>query len=78
MDDDLEQADAVAFVLAHLRGQEQTIEEMLDMHEVRDLFAAVTGLLLLLLTQAGVTSSMLEETLTDWQGRHREMWARWT
>jgi hypothetical protein len=72
VDDDLDQADAVAFLLAHLRGDEQLIEQMLGMHEVRNLFAAVTGLLVMLLAHAGVDGDTLEQTLTDWQQRRRE------
>jgi hypothetical protein len=72
MDDDLEQADAVAFVLAHVRGDEQAIEAMLGMHEVRNLFAATTGLLVRLLDDlGGVDAAALEATLADWQERRR-------
>lgn len=72
MDDDLEQADAVAFVLAHVRHDEEAIEAMLGMHEVRNLFAAVTGLLMRLLAEAGMDADAVEATLADWQERHRE------
>ena len=71
MDDDLEQANAVAFVLAHVRGDEQAIETMLAMHEVRNLFAAVTGLLMRLLAEADVDAATVEAALTDWQERRR-------
>jgi hypothetical protein len=69
MDDDLEQADAVAFVLAHLRGDEKLINTMLGMHEVRNLFAAVTGLLVQLLDEAGADAASVERKLADWQER---------
>lgn len=73
MTNEPEQADAVAFVLAHLRGDEQLVEAMLGMHEVRDLFAATTGLLvdrLLADTYPGGLAG-LEATLADWQERRR-------
>lgn len=74
MADDLEQADAVAFVLAHLRGDEAAIEAMLGMHEVRNLFAATVGLLvdrLMADTYPGGLAG-LEQTLTDWQEQRRD------
>jgi hypothetical protein len=72
MADDLEQADAVALLLAHVRGQEDVVEAMLGMHEDRAaMFAATVGLLLMLLEQAGVNAAAVENTLTDWQERRR-------
>ena len=75
MDDDLpgdlEQADAVAFLLAHLHGDEQLVNAQLDMHEVWKLFAATVGLLLNLLEVAGQDAAAVERTLVDWQERRR-------
>jgi hypothetical protein len=67
-----EQADAVALVLAHLRGDEQAIDALLGMFDVWKLFAVtVDRVLLPVLEQAGVDAAKLEETLVDWQERRR-------
>ena len=59
-------------LVAHVRGDEQAIEAMLAMHEVRNLFAATTGLLVRLLDElGGVDAAALERTLADWQERRR-------
>ena len=64
-------ADAVALVLAHLRGDEVAIEALLAGCEVPNLFAIATGLLTGLLSQAlpgGRTE--LERMLTAWQAEY--------
>lgn len=76
--DDFEQADAVAFVLAHVRGDLELVEQQLEMHGVERLFPASVGLLLRLLADAGVDAAAVEDALTDWQGRRRETYGRWT
>jgi len=75
--DDVEQADAVAFVLAHVRGDEALVEQLLAMHEVRNLFAVTTGLLMRMLAEVGVDEARVEEMLSDWQDRRRTMYGRW-
>lgn len=75
--DEIEQADAVAFVLAHVRGDEAAIEEMLGMHDMRQLFAATTGLLMRLLADAGVDEARVGEMLAGWQEQRRTMFGRW-
>ena len=78
-DDDLDQADAVAFVLAHLRHDEAAIEAMLAMHTVRDLFAATTGLLVDRLMADSYPGGLagLQRTLEGWQQQRNVMFGRW-
>jgi hypothetical protein len=72
--DEPEQADAVALVLAHLRGDEQVIEALLAAVEPRDLFAATVGLLVNQLLAETFPGGLdgLERTLVDWQQQRRE------
>ena len=76
MSDDpgVEQADAVALLLAHVRGEEGTVEALLGMHEDRAaMFAATVGLLMRLLAElGGVDAAAVEATLVDWQERRRD------
>ena len=70
--DDLERADAVAFLLAHLRGDEQLVYAQLNMHGEWKISAAAVGVLLNLLELNGMDAAAVEATLTDWQERRSE------
>ena len=75
--DDFEQADVVAFLRAHLAGDAELVEELLEMHGVERLFPASVGLLLRLLADSGVDAAAVEASLADWQDRRRRMYGRW-
>lgn len=70
--DDLEQADAVAFLLAHLRGDEPLVHELIGMHGLYPLFAATVGLMLRLLSDGGYGPEQVEQALVRWQAERRE------
>jgi hypothetical protein len=63
MSDDLERADIVAFLEAHLRGDEQAINYLIKQLGLYPLFAGVVGLLIEL---AG--EDTVREYLAGWRG----------
>lgn len=72
MDNDLDDADGVAFLLAHLHGDEAAVEALLGIHEDRAAVPGVAvGVLLEILKTAGVDAIALEATLVDWQEQRR-------
>ncbi len=75
--DDFEQADVVAFLRAHLAGDADLVERLLEMHGVERLFPASVGLLLRLLADSGMDAAAVEASLADWQDRRRRMYGRW-
>ena len=74
--DDFEQADVVAFLRAHLAGDVELVERMLEMHGLERLFPASVGLLLRLLADSGMDAAAVEASLADWQDRRRQMYGR--
>jgi hypothetical protein len=64
---DPEPRDVAALLRAHLAGDEEAIETILNLVDVRALFAMTTGALCGVLDDIGVTADDLDRELRRWQ-----------
>jgi hypothetical protein len=72
MPDEPTAADAVALLRAHLRGDTEAVETLLDSCELRDLFAVLTGLLVDLLASVLQDGrEQLDQWAEQWQADYR-------
>lgn len=64
-----EPADAMALIRAHIRGDDEAINALCAMLDLRALFAVTVGVFMGVLEQGGIDPDALDRACADWQRR---------